>query len=167
MLMQVQSAIRLAAPWAALYNDHPLVQGAVLFAHLSGIMVGGGAAVTADREALRVRRADEEARQHYLRHLRLVHRAVLGALAVILVSGVLQVAADIETFVVSPIFWVKMALVFLLALNGWFLIRTGRKVEEGQVAAERGWNRLVAISVLSLSLWLLIILAGAVLVSVG
>lgn len=166
-MIQVQAAIRVAAPWAALYNDHPLVQSAVLFAHLSGVMVGGGAAVAADRAALRARRSDEAARQHYLSHLRLVHRTVLGALAVIVLSGVLQFAADIETFVASPIFWVKMALVLLLATNGWFLMSTGRKVEGGALAAERGWNRLVAISVLSLSLWLLIILAGAVLVSLG
>jgi len=166
-MIQVQAAIRVAAPWAALYNDHPLVQSAVLFAHLSGITVGGGAAVAADRAALRARRSDAEARQNYLGHLRLVHRTVLGALAVIVLSGVLQFAADIKTFVASPIFWVKMAMVLLLAMNGRFLISTGRKLEEGNIAAERGWKRLAAISVFSLSFWLLIILAGSMLVSFG
>ena len=46
-MLQVQEAIRLTAPWAALYNNHPLVQSGVVFAHISGLMVGGGAAVAA------------------------------------------------------------------------------------------------------------------------
>ena len=67
----------------------------------------------------------------------------------------------------SPVFWVKMVLVALLAVNGWVLTRTGQKLETTGVAATAGWRRLTTTSVLSLCLWFLIILIGAVLVSVG
>lgn len=166
-MLQVQEAIRLTAPWAALYNNHPLVQSGVVFAHISGLMVGGGAAVAADRAALRARHADADGQRRHVEHLRLVHRTVLAALAVVVVSGVLLFAADIETFVASPVFWVKMVLVALLAVNGWVLTRTGQKLETTGVAATAGWRRLTTTSVLSLCLWFLIILIGAVLVSVG
>lgn len=166
-MLQVQEAIRLTAPWAALYNNHPLVQSGVVFAHISGLMVGGGAAVAADRAALRARHADPDGQRRHVEQLRLVHRTVLAALAVVVVSGVLLFAADIETFVASPVFWVKMVLVALLAVNGWVLTRTGQKLETTGVAATAGWRRLTTTSVLSLCLWFLIILIGAVLVSVG
>ncbi len=166
-MMQVQEAIRLTAPWAALYNNHPLLQSTVVFSHISALMVGGGAAVAADRAALRARREGPDGRRRHLEQLKVVHRTVLGALVVVVLSGVLLFAADVETFVASPIFWVKMALVGALAFNGWLIMRTGRTLEEKGIAWEPGWKRLGVTSVLSLSLWLVIILAGAVLVSVG
>jgi hypothetical protein len=166
-MLQVDEAIRIAGPWAELYNNHPLVQSGVVFAHLSGLMVGGGAAVAADRTALRVYRGDDLVRWRHLLQLRRVHRTVLAALFIVVVSGVLLFAADVETFLTSPVFWVKTGLVFLLALNGLLILRTGKRLERSDANWERGWKRLAVASVVSVSLWLLIILAGAVLVSAG
>jgi len=166
-MFQVTEVARVAKAWAEIYNDHPLVQSGVVFAHLSGLMVGGGAAVAADRGALRARRADEATRRSHLNHLRFVHRTVLVALSVVVASGVLLFASDVETFLISPIYWTKTALVVLLAVNGWFLMRTGNRLDQGELAPEPGWHRLAITSVVSLSLWFLVILAGTVLVSFG
>jgi uncharacterized membrane protein len=165
--MLTSETVAIAAPWAALYDHHPLLQSAVVFAHLSGLMVAGGAAVAADRATLRVRRTDGETRRTHLRHLRAVDRTVMGGLAIVVVSGVLLFGADVDTYIASPVFWVKTALVFLLAVNGWLLVSTGRKLESGQIAVERGWKRLAVTSVCSVSLWLLIVFAGAALLSLG
>ncbi len=166
-MIQVQEAARLVAPWASIYNDHPLVQSVVLFAHLSGVMVGGGAAIAADRAAIRARRDGPERRLRHIEDLRHVHRTVLAALSLMLVSGLLLFAADIKSFVASPIFWVKMSLVALLTVNGWVLTRTGRHLENASSDPASGWRRMMRTSVLSASLWFLIVLAGSILVSVG
>jgi uncharacterized membrane protein len=165
--MLTSETVAIAAPWAALYDHHPLVQSAVVFAHLAGLMVAGGAAVAADRATLRVRRTDGETRRSHLSRLRVVDRTVMGGLAIVVVSGVLLFGADVDTYMASPVFWVKTALVLLLAVNGWLLVSTGRKLESGQIAVERGWKRLAVTSVCSLSLWLLIVFAGAALLSLG
>jgi uncharacterized membrane protein len=167
MFLQVQEAARLVAPWADLYSNHPIVQSAVVFAHLSGLMVGGGAAFAADRAALRARRADAAGRLKHLEQLRGVHSTVLVSLTVVVISGVLLFTADLETFVASPVFWVKMALVLALAINGFVIMRTGRSLQQPDAPADKGWKRLATTSVMSLGLWLVIVLAGAILVNIG
>jgi hypothetical protein len=166
-MVSVNTLVQAAEPWASLYSNHPVIQSAVVFAHLTGLMVGGGAAVAADRAALRVRKASVDIRQAHLLQLRQVHRTVLVALAVVVVSGILLFAADLETFIASPLYWIKTGLVFLLGLNGWILMRTGRILETGQTSWQRGWSRLTATSIISLCLWVLTVLAGALLVNLA
>ena len=61
--------LRMAGPWAALYGDSPPLQAVVLFAHLAGLLVGGGFAVAADRATFRVPRGDAGARERHLAEL--------------------------------------------------------------------------------------------------
>ena len=56
----------------------------------------------------------------------------------IFISGVLLLAADLETYLASTIFWSKMALVGALLVNGAFLVRVER------VALAGGDRRMVA-----------------------
>ena len=159
--------VRLAAPWADLYSNHPLIQSTVVFAHLAGQMVGGGAAIATDRAAVRAHRADETTRRHHLHRLHQVHRTVLVSLALVVASGILLLASDLETFLVSPIYWLKMGTVLLLALNGWALTRTGNRLEGATIDWSRGWSRMRTTSMISLALWLLIAFAGVLLVNLG
>lgn len=146
-------------PWAALYGDSKGVSNTVTFLHLGGLLLGGGAAVTMDRETLAAARSDERARGHILDRLRRSHRWVLTGLALTFVTGVLQVASDLETFLPSTIFWSKMALVALLLANGGLVIR-------GEKAATTGnWGPLRVAAIASLALWTVILLMGVILTS--
>ena len=146
-------------PWAALYGDNKGVSNTVTFLHLGGLLLGGGAAVTMDRETLAARRSDERARSHILDRLRRSHRWVLIGLALTFATGVLQVASDLDTFLPSAIFWSKMALVALLLANGGLVIR-------GEKAATTGnWGPLRFAAVASLTLWTVILLMGVILTS--
>ena len=58
------------------------------------------------------------------------HRVVIVGLAAVIVSGVLLFAADVNTYAVSKLFWLKMGMVALLMVNGAILVRVGRNVPE-------------------------------------
>ena len=55
--------------------------------------------------------------------IRRAHRVVLGGLVLLLVSGVLLPGADVDTSIASRIFWLKMALIAALLVNGAVLVR--------------------------------------------
>jgi hypothetical protein len=74
-------------------------------------------------------------------------------------------AADVQTFAGSPVFWVKMVLLGLLLANGYILSRTETALREGEPASPVLWARLRYISAASIALWLGLILAGTVLMS--
>jgi hypothetical protein len=158
--------VRLTEPWASFYNDSPTVQTGVIFLHLAGIFLGGGFAIATDREtfiALRVARLSGQIR--HLAHLHTIHRPVMVGLVMALSSGLLLWAADVETFMRSPVFWVKMVLLGLLLGNGFLLARTETALREGEPDSPRLWGRLRYISTASIALWLGVILAGTVLMS--
>lgn len=133
------------AGWAQLYNNNHVVNTGVTFAHFAGVLVGGGLALSADRAAL-ARLAPIDPR---------LHRWVLGALGVVFVSGILMMLADLDTYLTSAVFWIKMALVVALLANGYARVRV----------EARGGVWLRRTSALSASLWLVILLAGTILVS--
>jgi uncharacterized membrane protein len=153
---------RLAEPWNSLYSDSKAVSSAVLFLHLVPLLVAGGAALTADRATIRASRASAETRSRQLGDLSRTHALVLGGLALSLISGVLLFLSDVDEFLESPVFWVKLSLVGLLLLNGSMMSRTERALastgDDGAL-----WRRLRTISVLSLILWIATTLAGVVL----
>lgn len=134
------------AGWAHLYNNNHAVNTAVTFAHFAGVLVGGGLALSADRAAFSPRAAAIDPR---------LHRWVLGALAIVFASGVLMMLADLDTYLTSAVFWIKMALVVALLGNGYARIRV----------EARGGVWLRRVSAVSASLWLMILLAGTMLVS--
>jgi hypothetical protein len=80
-------------------------------------------------------------------------------------SGVLLLAADIETYLPSLIFWGKMAALALLLVNGAWL----KRLEEGaaRVPATRAtvWPKLTLASRFSYVLWFAVVLGGVLLMN--
>ena len=153
---------RLAEPWNNLYSDSKAVASAVLFLHLLPLLVAGGAALTMDRSALRAARGSADDRSRHLRELARTHPLVLGGLALSLASGVLLFLSDVDEFLATPVFWVKLVLIALLLLNGFMMTRTERALGPAGDDATL-WGRLRANSVLSLTLWIATTLAGVLL----
>src|SRR6202000_2140743 len=98
--------------------------------HIMALVIGGGLAIAADRLTLRVSPGDSVARRLQLREVRSVHGIVLVHVILLFVTGVLLAAADVETFLTSWIFWLKIALVALLVVNGAALTRIETKLSE-------------------------------------
>lgn len=151
----------LVERWAKLYSDHKLVSDTVTFAHLAGIMLGGGVAIAADRAALHMAPASDVPYTPPLGG-RDVHRWVVAGLAVITVSGLLMLFADLDTYLKAPLFWVKMGLTLVLIGNGWVRLKAEQAVLAGVQAARARFRKT---SVASVALWLVILLAGVMLVT--
>lgn len=150
--------------WASLYSNHPALRTAVAFAHVGGLLAGGGSALAADVAALRAGHMSAERRAASLAGTSATHRMVLAGLASVIVSGILLAAADVETFLHSRVFWMKMALVVVLAANGIAVVSAERSAAGGD---RRAWTRLRRVAAASLVLWLLTTLAGSALPNVG
>ena len=153
---------RLAEPWNTLYGDSKLVASTVLFMHLVPLLLAGGAALTADRGTIRAARGSVEDRARHRVELGRTHVFVLGGLALSFVSGVLLFLSDVDEFLESPYFWIKLGLIGLLLANGFVMTRTeralGSRTDDGAL-----WGRLRTIAIVSLVLWLATTLAGVVL----
>lgn len=115
-------------PWSDLYNGSAAVEAVVLFGHLAGILVAGGFAIATDRAVLRVGNASPGARAHVLHELDRIHRPVLAALVVVILTGIAMLFSDVLTFLPSWVFWLKMSLFVALLANGWILERAGRRL---------------------------------------
>jgi hypothetical protein len=137
----VATAVR---DWAHLYNNSTAVSSAVTYVHLAGLLVGGGFAIVADRDAFR----SPPARDDFAH----VHKWVVAGLAVMFASGILMMLADLNTYLTSPVFWVKMGLIALLLGNGYARIRAEK-------AAGPWLRRTSAVSVV---LWLAVLLASTI-----
>jgi len=155
---------RLVEPWNSLYSDSKVVSSAVVFLHLLPLLVAGGAALTADRATLRAARGSADDRARQLRELARVHAVVHGGLALSFVSGVLLFLSDVDEYLGSPVFWVKLGFVGLLLLNGFMMTRTEKALASGGNESAL-WARLRTISVMSLILWTTTTLVGVVLMS--
>jgi hypothetical protein len=162
----VTTLVQALAPWKSLYGDSKTVASLVTGVHLVGLLFGGGLAVAADRSTLRALRRPPEERAETLRELHAVHRPVLAALTVLFVSGVALAAADVETFIASPVFWAKLGIVGLLLANGAVLERTERALrDEAHERAPLLWRRLGLSTRVSLALWTATVVMGTVLVN--
>jgi hypothetical protein len=154
----------LFASWASLYGNHAALRTAIGFAHVGGLVVGGGSAITADLATITADREGPDARSSQLHLLNRIHRLVVGGLLALFASGALLFAADVETFLGSRLFWLKMGLVALLLMNGTLLLRGERQVQRGE---PRAWTRLHHTAMASLALWFLTTLIGAALPNIG
>jgi hypothetical protein len=154
---------QLAASWAAVFGNHAALRTAVDFAHVGGLLAGGGCAVAADRATLSAARQDAHVRALQLRALRNIHRLVLVALAFVVASGILLFASDLQTFLASKVFYLKITLVILLLANGALLLRLEKRAEQD---VERPWTGLRLASIASLTLWFLTTLAGVALTNI-
>jgi len=84
---------------------------------------------------------------------------------VLLVSGVLLAASDVETFLPSIWFWVKITLVVALLVNGAILTATERKL--GRELADADWGRLRTLAWASIVLWTATAVVGIVLSNIS
>ena len=155
---------RLAEPWNTLYSDSKVVSATVVFLHLVPLLIAGGAAIAADRATLRAGRGTAEDRARQLAEIGRTHAVVLGGLALSFASGVLLFLSDVDTFLESPFFWIKLGLVGLLLVNGFVMTRTEQTLK-GRGDDGALWGRMRTISILSLMLWIATTLAGVVLMS--
>ena len=158
---------RLAEPWAHFYSHSKAASTIVTFLHIAPIVVGGGIAIALDRASLRLDASDEPARARHLRELGSVHPIVLWSLVVLLLSGLAMLAADLDTFLGSWVFWLKMALIVALLANGAYMTRLERALAEPGGGTADQWGRLRGIAITSLVLWLAITLAGVVLTNIA
>jgi hypothetical protein len=148
--------------WASAYANSSAIRTVLGFAHVAGLIIGGGAAITADRGVLLAVRRNPLELPSQLTAIRNAHSIVLGSLAVVMASGILLAAADTDTFLHATLFWLKMGLVALLIVNG-----AGMQfAERAATAAQPRWKPLAITSAASLALWLLTTLAGAALPNV-
>jgi hypothetical protein len=171
---------QLVAPWARFYSHSAAAATVVTFVHIAALLVGGGLALALDRDTLHQRplplgagdphagerrAATQRARRRHLQHLAGAHRVVLTSLVIASASGVAMLAADLDTFLSSTAFWIKMGLLVLLLGNGARMNSLGTTLERGAGDVEGGWARLRTSAVVSIALWLAVTFAGVALTS--
>ena len=164
-----EALTNLVDPWAKLYSHSKIIPTIVTFLHVAPIVVGGGIAIASDRVTLRLRHDEAGARSRQLGELSSVHPWVIGALALSLLSGLAMLAADLDTFLGSWVFWAKMAMIVLLLANGLVMTRAEsslRSAGDG-AAAEKHWRRMRVASITSVTLWLVITFAGVALTNIA
>ncbi len=166
MSLTLHFAATLVEPWARLYRDHAALESGVAFVHLGGLLAAGGFAVAADRGTLRAYGASPARRRSHLDDLAAIHRPVLIGLTIVMMSGVLMLAADLEPLARSAVFWIKMGLVAMLLANGLGLTRTEQKLRRDP-NSPRDWAALRRWSAASLTLWFAVTLAGTLLTNAG
>lgn len=150
-----EALVSLFEPWSDFYSHSKLAETVVQFLHIGGLVLAGGVAIAADRGTLRALRVAAAERHGHLRELAAVHRWVLTGLTIVVLSGLALLAADLETFFGSWIFWVKMALVVALLVNGFVMTRTERTLQDNATEGAPQWKTLHRVAVSSLTLWLL------------
>ena len=151
-------------PWSSFYQGSKVLISLARFTHLAGVLIGGGAAVAADRGSIQALREGPGFRGHHLTVLRRVHRVITGGLVLMGVSGLMMLAADLKTFVRLWTFWIKMLLVAVLLVNGFAITRIERTLRPDSPS---GWAALGVTSRISFFLWIAVVLASAVLVLVA
>ena len=151
-----------AAPWAELYADSAAVQSFVMFVHLGSLLLAGGMAIAADASAVRAPRDDAAGRGAALLQVHAAHRPVLVGLAFALSSGLLLLAADVETYLPSPVLWVKLGLIALLLVNGLAIQRAERAAD---AEGDAGWARVRGTATRSIALWFGLVLVSVILVN--
>lgn len=158
---------RLFEPWAHLYADSKVIATIVTFGHVASLLMAGGLAVATDRATLRALRLAAAERGRHLEDLSGVHRLVVGGLTLSVVTGLLLFASDVETFIGSWIFWLKMAMICVLLANGYSMTRAERALRADAAENSPAWGSLRRTALMSVGLWYAITLAGVALVNVA
>ena len=156
---------RLFEPWSHLYASSKLVATVVTFGHVAPLLLAGGLAVATDRATLRALRLAAAERGRHLEELAGVHRMVVGGIALSLVTGALLFASDVESYYGSWVFWLKMALIVVLLINGYTMTGAERVLRADAEETSPAWARLRRAAILSMVLWYTITLAGVALVN--
>jgi hypothetical protein len=153
-------ATDLADSWASLYANEAWLRTTLGFAHIGGLLAGGGYAIVADRATILAANGEFSQRARQINDLRATHRVVIAGLTLVVMSGLLLGLADVEAYATSWTFWTKMSCIGLLSINGALMVRATHEVADNPT---RGWRRLKRAAVASLGLWFLITLLGAAL----
>jgi hypothetical protein len=154
---------RLLEPWAHAYADSKLIATVVTFGHIASLLLAGGLAVATDRATLRALRLAAAERGRHLEELAGVHRLVVGGLALSVITGLLLFASDVETFIGSWIFWLKMALIVVLLGNGFIMTRAERSLGDDAADEAPAWGQLRRSALVSVALWYAITFVGVAL----
>jgi uncharacterized membrane protein len=157
--------IKLFAPWNKFYSDSKLTETLVQFAHTAGLVVAGGIAIATDRMTLRAGAWTDADRRHHLDELAMLHRTVIAGLTITILSGLAMLTSDLETFLGSWIYWVKMLMVVLLLVNGAQMQNVETKLALDSSPASPHWARLRTNAIASITLWLSVTLAGIALLN--
>jgi hypothetical protein len=150
----------LAETWASVYAGSAALRSLVSFLHMGGLLTAGGCAIAGDLGMLRALNGGPVILRTELDRLKGMHRLVVGGLGAVIASGLLLMLADLEAYLASRAFWLKMILVIGLCLNGVAVVRTSGRAWAGQTGDRRRLRLVVAAS---LALWLLTTLMGTVL----
>ena len=150
----------LIARWAHLYSDSKALSTTITFVHFASMLVSGGFAIVADRDAFRVSRDAVPALSRDLEEMVSVHVWVIGGLIMVVVSGLLMMLADVHTYATSTAFWIKMGLFVLLVANGFGRIRSEAAIASGVAG---GWTWLRRTSMVSAVLWLAVVWISTIL----
>ncbi|HEX4682690.1 MAG TPA: DUF6644 family protein [Gemmatimonadaceae bacterium] len=165
MIAPPSSIVDLLKPWNDFYSHSKTTETIVQFLHVGGLLLAGGLAIAADRGTLRALRIAASDRTHYTKELGSIHRWVLTGLFVVVLSGLALLASDLETFWGSAIFWIKMALVVILLVNGLFMTRAEAALRRDTSESSPAWRSLHRTAVSSLVLWFIITALGLALVN--
>ena len=161
----VETIAAAAKPWHDFYAHSKPTSVAITWVHIAALVIGGGFAMASDRIALRLGSASGERRAAVLDDFHAVHRPIISALVVATISGVALTLSDVETFLVSPVYYIKMGLIVVLLLNGYGVMLTERKLRLDPTATNVHWKRFTFGAVASISLWLGTTLAGVMLMN--
>jgi hypothetical protein len=155
MIVAPNLLVQLASPWEHLYSNNKGVEIFTTFVHVGGLLLRA------------IRQAVHDRAQH-LEALSSVHRTVLVGLTITFLSGVLLFLSDVKTFWSSWVFWLKMALIAGLLLNGFIMTRAENSLRTVDAREDdRAWTHLHHTAFASLVLWYAITLVGIALVSVS
>ena len=138
----------LAIDWGSMYSNHAVLRTAVTFAHV-----------------LTALKRDDAERRSLLASVQSCHATVLTGLLFVLASGVLLFAADVDTYLSSRLFWIKMGLSVLLMVNGAVLMRAERHTRASD--HRNSWRILRWTALASLTLWSATTLLGTGLLNIG
>jgi hypothetical protein len=152
-----------AAPWRSLYSHSAPVEMSVVGTHVLSMLVAGGLAIAYDRGNLRAGQWGPAIREHHFAELHAAHRTVVIALAICVLSGVALFASDVNAYVASVPFWIKMALIVLLFGNALLMTATEGSLRAASGAATAALARIRASSIASALLWSAILLVSIVL----
>src|SRR4051812_46626514 len=158
---------RLFEPWAHVYADSKIIATLVTFGHIASLLMAGGLAVATDRATLRALRLAAAERGRHLEDLSGVHRLVMSGLTLSVITGLLLFASDVETFIGSWIFWLKMVLIAVLLTNGYAMTRAEQSLRADAADESPAWVKLRRSALVSVALWYVITLAGVALANVA
>ena len=121
--------------WVSIYANQACCAPAVSFLHIAGLVGGGGCAIAADLATITAVRDGVVSASDATAPAKRTHRiVVLGLVAPRGQRPVAASRADVETFLYSRIFWLKMGLMVLLISNGLAVVRGERRVQDGDPA---------------------------------